>query len=536
MVVSDRGDAGNGEYLFLFPIPNSKMSMDLLGLYVMYYALFGRKLPIKQEKAFSALPKKGAFGAFTTIRRHNTIPEFPKDIHGCIGYWDPLFQELSRDTLFSHLLEVSYDAVWSDDRRHAFPSLATDPFTKVEMDIMMRPLYRIDPVTGRVEDTGKVFDNQEFGIILQTVERGGGRNRGGKRRLTQKGHRRTGTGTAKRQRGGRKRATYLPKVFENMPWTELLASIKEKAGISSEPFEVYAYRIHQVVVSFSDFFRGRISELFRDISVRSVTTWLFSVMKVESRYLFPYSGSEQGKLTWNETEEVRSIALLGDMYTYMTRYPAVGTVKQKEQLVRVLRSVLQNMDNVSPQALAFLGHILSPLSMKPGPFCKRLEKGLEEAEEEFERPERLIGMRRAGCTMGPTSSGKLSFGPKNSIFAMNWRIQALLRTGQGVPPLLLSRFLSHVKGMISAGLASIETNEIAVAFEAMCYVTQVTETAKLVEVFFPLFMELEKRRTGAEGKFYAFLDGGYRVDITTHVLNGWLSMANDVKEGDRQVV
>ncbi len=499
---------------------------DVLRVYVMYYALFKRGLSVKRSLLLSALPKEDVFGVFTTIRRHHVLQEYPKDIHGCIGYWDPAFQVLSTESLLSHLLEVAYDATWNDTRKDAFPPLDTDPYTKVEMDFMMRPLYRIDPMNGFISELHRPFDNNVFGIILQT-KGATSAIRGGSRRTRGKGRtKRKAKGWSRDKQSGGKRATYLPHVFENMSWDELLESIKGKAGITGESFELYAYRIQQITTSFSDFFKGKTCELFRSLSISSVAHWLFSVMKVDTPFLFPYSGSAQDELTWNTTEQVRGIALLGDMYTYLNRYPRIATIKQKEQLYRTLRTLLQHLDEYSSQALSFLGHLFAPLSVNPVPFCKKLEKDITEAEEEFERPELLIGLQRAGCEISPRMVQTLSFGPKDSIFTMNWRIQALVRMGRTPSPTLISTLLSRIKGMIASGLNSIETNQVAVAFEAVCFAasSRSVKHEEIVQTLFPLFTKLEQRRTGKDGKFYAFLDGNFRVDITTHVLNGWCAL------------
>ena len=106
---------------------------DLL-IFVMYYALFKKKL-FDNENAIIKYFPKNVFGIFSTIRRFNKIKTYPKDIHGCIGYWDTNFNTLNKQTVYNELLNVSHDSVWSDERRNYFPPIQTDPYTVLELDL-----------------------------------------------------------------------------------------------------------------------------------------------------------------------------------------------------------------------------------------------------------------------------------------------------------------------------------------------------------------------------------------------------------------
>ena len=84
---------------------------------VMYYSLFRKKL--LEDDNYTSLPSN-AFGVFSTIRRSQKLNSFPTDIHGCIGYWDPLFKTLSKKSLYDNMMRVANDSMWSDDRRKYF--------------------------------------------------------------------------------------------------------------------------------------------------------------------------------------------------------------------------------------------------------------------------------------------------------------------------------------------------------------------------------------------------------------------------------
>ena len=79
----------------------------------------------------------------------------------------------------------------------------------------MNPLYKIDKKTGIISNLNIPFTNNIFGIIIQTKDKS-------------------------------RRATYLPKVFPSISWNKLIISIKNKANITFEDFDIFAYKIIQV--------------------------------------------------------------------------------------------------------------------------------------------------------------------------------------------------------------------------------------------------------------------------------------------------
>jgi hypothetical protein len=135
---------------------------DLLN-FVMYYALFKKKLFDNKNAIIKYFPKN-VFGIFSTIRRFNKLKTYPKDIHGCIGYWDTNFNTLNKQTLYNELLNVSHDSVWSDERRHYFPTLETDPNTVLELDFMMNPIYKINKTNGIIIKLNTPFTNKIYNI------------------------------------------------------------------------------------------------------------------------------------------------------------------------------------------------------------------------------------------------------------------------------------------------------------------------------------------------------------------------------------
>ena len=101
---------------------------------------------------------------------------------------------------------------------------------------------------------------------------------------------------------------------------------------------------------------------------------------------------------------------------------------------------------------------------------------------------------------------------------MNWTIQALHSFDDVLTVQMRNILEEKVKEMLP-DIKTVETNYIAVAFEALCFTFVMTRSATVKNLIFRLLFELELRKTGAD-VLYAFLDGNARVDISGHVNNG----------------
>ena len=151
--------------------------------------LFTSKIPTYED----------VFGVFVTIHRFKKLRNWPEDIHGCIGYWDNRYKKLSQQELYDKIMSVSKDAMFNDNRRFYFPSIENDPTSRIEISLMN--------IDGIINDLGVTFDNNKYGLIVDDL----------------KGN----------------RATFLPKVFENIDWKTIKKSIESKAGVKNNPSNTY---------------------------------------------------------------------------------------------------------------------------------------------------------------------------------------------------------------------------------------------------------------------------------------------------------
>jgi AMMECR1 domain-containing protein len=445
---------------------------DLLN-FVIYYALFNKKLFDNENVIINYFPKN-VFGIFSTIRRFNTLKTYPKDIHGCIGYWDTNFNTLNKKTLYNELLNVSHDSVWRDERRKYFAPIQTDPNTLLELDFMMNPIYKINKTTGIIIKLNKPFTNNIYGIIIQTKD---------------------------------KKATYLPKVFPNISWKNIVSSIKNKANITTDDFELFAYKIIQIKTSINSILTG---ELFTYISIHNFSRLLLDNIKPSLPFPFIYS-CKNDTFEWNSTDTVRNISVLCDIFKYCNLFPNIATTTELKVIKQKITYILENIERYDSQSLSFLGYIYDMYNINNQAYCKKLLNDLPFSEKEFERQEIIIGLNEAQCNI---PNIKLTYTFDDSIFKMNWVIQAIISYNK-VPSSNLIIIVERKILELLTNIKTIETNYLAVSFEALSFVYKATR--KLSSLMFQLFFELEQRKNNT---LYSFLDNSARVDITCHILNG----------------
>ena len=460
----------------------SKNNDDLM-TFVMYYSLFHKQLIGNETDIVDFFPKN-VFGIFSTVRRARKIKSYPVDIHGCIGYWDINFNTLNKTTLYNNLLRVAHDSVWTDARNHYFLPIETEPETALELDFMLNPIYSIDTKSGVIVKLNTPFTNKKFGIIIQTTDKS-------------------------------QKATYLPNVFPNISWKNLIISLKNKANITSTDFELFAYRITQIKSKYINILTG---DFFGYNCVFNFSRLLIDNMKLNLKFPFIYS-YRNNILEWNANDNVRNISTLGDIFKYINLYPDTATKTEFKNIKQKIFYILQNIDRYDSQSLSFLGYVYQLFDMDRDPFCKKLLESLPFAENEFEKSEIIIGLNKAGCNIGEYSP---VFNSSDSIFRMNWVIQSMISCNKK-PSNKLIIILENKIDDILKNKKNIETNYIAVAFEALCFVCKRHVKMTRLNKLFGLLFELEQRRN-CHNVLYSFLDETSRVDITGHVMNGLVEL------------
>ena len=272
-----------------------------------------------------------SFGVFVSIHRNSSkLKDYPEDIHGCIGYWNNSFQSLSQQELFDNIMRVSKDALLTNDRRNYFPPIETDVLSTVEISYMMKPIYEIDPETGIILNSNQnsnsnlnnknkreVFNNNKYGLIVSSSNSTGFR------------------------------ATFLPKVFENIDWQGIKSKILSKAGISqnsnsnSSHIKYYAYKTQVktikifdiisknnypriLIKTFRDFIEKTLKDKYIPYNIKSnVKSNRKSNININSN-----KNKENPQIIYDETEEIRNLSVLE---TFIKSYSIFNSSKLKSE-------------------------------------------------------------------------------------------------------------------------------------------------------------------------------------------------------------
>jgi hypothetical protein len=404
------------------------------------------------------------FGVFAGVTRsaNHTLPSWPTNIHGSIGYWGEDFTRVSPQALCNHTFRVAADSVFHDDRRSYFPELMTDVDAVLDIKFMRLPVREVDAVTGTFVDDGSAFSNNTWGLIVQN-----------------KNH----------------RATYLPGVYMDTAWDIIKASVQSKAKVTrGENSRFIAYRTK------------RVSATLRQVYAYLLINNPLQVVKTLGRHFVtftnackhvPYLVTSDKRVMYDESQDVRNIASLLDIQQLAELVP--GTTKRFESDIQ--HYIIKYMTNPAKlrQASTFLLTLLQHKKKLPilqAKITSRLISNLSLMEPEFELGEALVALQMQARMRRP-----------RSIFELNWQAQASQH----------AELKQQLRAFISEFTRATETNFLAVAFEAACALRM----SDLVPV---LFSDLA-RRYDLEHGLFMFKDGSARIDIAGHVHRGLMMLS-----------
>lgn len=513
------------------------------------------------------------FGVFTTIRRgqNDKLTNWPEDIHGCIGYWDPDYKPMNTHDLYKHVIDVSYKASHEDDRRNYFKDkpLHLDTTGVVEVDFMRLPLIPINPDTGILSINGEKFDNKKYGLIFDN---------------------------------NMQRATYLPGVFPtNISWSKLKAMLTKKAGNSTsnnktQGIKWLAYTIDQIKIPV---YKSLLDKDFINATGYIEICCLLNYMAVDNLYGpfcnkvdVPYEVSKKGQIiTKIEGQSIRNISSIADLVNWYSN--CYGKLISYSELVKIYNITIHkyigatldknNIHNIAArlggyQAMSFV--LIYYLNLVKATnkannyivertrnlkICKLIVEYLitakwETLDQQFEAPEVAKSLAMYVIITQTHNNFKPPLSvinhlhvyityllqdnkPSMNIFTINhvsqfWYYMYLLSDNKNISNLgqyLLTEFQREYNKMAKT-LSKMETNYLAVAFESICFLDIISKDANML-IKWKLWVELQNRRaamaTNITGNtstsnwtkwLYPFkYDGTMRLDITGHVYNGLIN-------------
>lgn len=433
----------------------------------------GLKFPPRQKSVVVVDP---TFGVFVSVERSKALLSWPKNIHGCIGYWDPHHNLLDNQTIIQKIKEVSYSATWDDPRRNYFlESIYVDLRAKFKVYVMLYPVQMIDS-NGLIGS--EPFNNIEYGLIVE-------------------------------QKDTTLKATYLPGVFPTESWSIIKQQLIQKAGVKLNNLIFYAYKTTEYSASIVDYLIEPIVDF------------------INSRYVnfVPHTINGSIILT-DKTDAVRNLA-------------TINTILQLEKYGYHLNStVLVAIDNnlayykeknITNQALAFLLqdlYLINKYDVNIDVIKRKLYRRLEatDVEPNFELGEILSALlivdpndRRLSKYLTKISQQIDTNQNEIDIFKYNWYSKLLKGiTDKNYPYYLVKKTLAYLETF-----KQTETNYYAVEFELLTtlYAAVNSATKKLIEPYIEhIMIRLQEVRN--DNGLYQFISGISRMDITCHVLEG----------------
>ena len=428
------------------------------------------------------------FGVFVGIERSITLPHYPKNIHGCIGYWQPAFHALDEPTILQTIVSVGQGAAQRDDRRKYFKhALCTDLRARIKVYFMRLPIMPVDANTGLILALKRPFDNQRFGLIVQ------------------------GSGAA----------TYLPGVFPHESWQYIRDSLLQKAHADSSNLQnnkFYAYSCDIV-------------------SIQPMTYWIdpFYQFFLHNYGAFVPYAIENEQVVVDFRQDVRNLGTIYDLLQLLQYgYTFPKTLWHSIQRDLQYFQGRFNQGTLPAQACAFLllAYTKFPTAIQTTDEIQRfllaylVEPSTQDME--FEIPEILYAL----VTVNPKVNGTVQHfltliqneyidqqQPElEHIFRYNWYSKLALH----FEPSKQLELLHNIVALLELPeFYQSPTNYLAVGFEALCQMYALN-TASVGPLLCGLMQALSRKRT-ASG-LYELSDGEVRLDIVGHIMNGFYSL------------
>ena len=519
------------------------------------------------------------WGVFTTIHRSasQALKDWPQDIHGCLGYYqiNPVKAMTPREIL-SQISGLVVGTNTTDNRRNYFPRpLDKDSGARIEVSVMHGQLMPINPNSGLITQLGLAFDNQKFGLVVIDPKSG--------YTATYLPNVFPSTTTWQELSKSLLAKAGIPREQEVVLGTKTrkkkqLVSRTHKQTLSSKSgIKWFAYRTTTSTCQLADYLLAPEHALMRLAKLNSgLADLIISTDEQNSRREIPYEivlGQDGKKIVvYDNKQYVRNISMVLDMQSVAevltekskTNKSLVGRIDKPLDWISTKQYIKPfETDNIlkfdnSPELAHAAAHALGLAKLLGDNHLMEViydflytRVDAQKLEPSFEWGQVLIALIRFSPKdayfLGMITK-ELGREPKlgdDDIFGTNWHIQVLVaicRLGldkksaelaklvSSKAKELFGRFINLAPRLL---VGSAETNFWAVGFEAASGLEYLVRERKVmlgqeehVEIqnqCVSAIYNLEQRYDEKIG-VYKFKDGSARLDITGHVLSGWMNM------------
>jgi hypothetical protein len=526
------------------------------------------------------------WGVFTTIHRspEQSLPNWPEDIHGCLGYYqiNPINAMSARETL-SQIAGLVVRTNTSDDRNKFFPRpVEQDSGASIEVSIMHGKLMPISPSSGQITSLRTGFNNQKFGLVVIDPESGyTATYLPGVFPSTTTWPELTKSLLSKAgiQQGGE--TSQIGVLGQKTQKKKRLVSGTQKSMmVRNSSIKWFAYRTTTSTCRLVDYLLAPWHALMRLAKLNSgLADLIISMAKQNPHREIPYEvqlGPDGAKkVLFDNKQYVRNISMYLDMQS-VAEVLVEKSRKNKELLLghKLVDKPLDwisgrqylkpfETDNIlnfddSPELAQAAAHALGLSKLVGDKHLMNIiydflhaRVDAHKLEPSFEWGQVLIALIKfnpGDARLVDLLIGELSRIPElgaDDIFGVNWHIQILVavcRAGLNKKSAELGNQVSNIGRTLAAKFINLahrilvdsaETNYWAVGFEAATGLEYLVRSGgvmlgpkdriELQNQCVSAVYNLERRYDYKIGA-YKFKDGTARLDITGHVLIGWLNL------------
>jgi hypothetical protein len=420
--------------------------------YAVIMSILGIPFKIDYNDVIKKFPKN-CFGVFVTIKRNG-------EVHGCIGKWD--YHILNEQEIFNYMISVSHSASFDDSRSKRFNDIILDGHAEIEINFMLYDLKKIE----------NKFDNSNYGVILTQNDK--------------------------------YIATYLPNVFiNNESWNYIKNSLIKKGGLSNNNYIFYSYPTKINTFELIDIIKDKTFFNYWSTKISE---------KLALNNDIPNS-MENGKFIYTK-DNVRNISSIVTMLKYANN---TGD-KKLNQYINLINKYKLHYKSYDLQTLSFLIEGVDDDEIIDY-FCNKALKEIDEQEKVFSKGEILLSMC-SKCKLDHNYYAEkiknLFSERENNIFQYNWHakfFKCLYDKNQlSIPK---SNMINELVNMFNYN-QNYESNELVVMFECFMNTYYFTNSSKLLDISFTIFVLFMRRIN--DYYWINFKNGSSRLDITMHVL------------------
>lgn len=476
------------------------------------------------------------WGLFVTIKRGQKIKEWPFDIHGCLGYYriNPIVKLTSSD-IINHINRLVIDANTKDDRHVYFKnSVFEDSRSKIEITLMHSDLMNIDNNTGMIIKNNEKFDNTKYGLVVI-------------------------------DNNTKETATYLPHVFDkDIKWSKLKTSLISKADIKNNSnISFYAYN---TIISETSISKLLLKKKFILSRLENIYSRLINIYNQGGNHKkIPYSIDREGFITYDNKQYVRNMSVLldfiklgdlfnesnidtKDLYKYLKIFKTNNDkqISNNSGLAQSVASILPIFNIVNDKDMADRMYSLLYNRLKDGLLEPNFEWGqVMIALLDYNPNDRFVKRNILSMNIESVNDNDIDNDIDN-IFRYNWYSQVLVSYSRIIQldnsknsknskndNNFEKKVIDLIKNLLNSvydiynriNLSKYETNYLAVLFECLSGLRFVCRVYKiktnLDDKIINVMYYLEKRY---KNNLYYFKDNSSRIDITCHVINGYMNL------------